>query len=183
MARGSPSAVTRVFLDSGVLLEGLLAPWSASRAVLILSRRRVFKIVLAKYVQGEVEDNLIELLASDARLANETINAYSTLLRLLSPELIPLPNKQEVDRHRHLIRHQADCPRAGLRHDGDSRLVSHHEHTTLHKTGRTTHATEDLHTSRVPNQHSSALVSSTFNLCQSMRNAISNQSFSWSPYH
>ena len=110
MARGNPSAVPRVFLDSGVLLEGLLAPWSASRAVLILSRRRVFKIVLAKYVQGEVEDNLIELLASDSRLANETINAYSTLLRLLSPEFIPLPNQQEVDRYRHLIRHQADVP-------------------------------------------------------------------------
>jgi bifunctional DNA-binding transcriptional regulator/antitoxin component of YhaV-PrlF toxin-antitoxin module len=47
MARASRSAVPRVFLDSGVLLEGLLAPWSASRAVLILSRRRVFKIVLA----------------------------------------------------------------------------------------------------------------------------------------
>lgn len=110
MARGNPSAVPRVFLDSGVLLEGLLAPWSASRAVLILSRRRVFKIVLAKYVQGEVEDNLLELLASDSRLANETVNAYSTLLRLLSPEFISLPNKQEVDRHRHLIRHQADVP-------------------------------------------------------------------------
>ena len=110
MARGNPSAVPRVFLDSGVLLEALLAPWSASRAVLILSRRRVFKIVLAKYVQGEVEDNLIELLASDSRLANETINAYSTLLRLLSPEFIPLPNQQEVDRYRHLIRHQADVP-------------------------------------------------------------------------
>jgi len=92
------------------LLEGLLAPWSASRAVLILSRRRVFKIVLAKYVQGEVEDNLLELLASDSRLANETINAYSTLLRLLSPEFIQLPNKREVHRHRHLIRHQADVP-------------------------------------------------------------------------
>ena len=110
MARGNPFAVPRVFLDSGVLLEGLLAPWSASRAVMILSRRRVFKIVLAKYVQGEVEDNLLELLTSDSRLANDTINAYSTLLRLLSPEFIPLPSKQEVDRHRHLIRHQTDIP-------------------------------------------------------------------------
>ena len=110
MARGNPATVPRVFLDSGVLLEGLLAPWSASRAVLILSRRRVFKIILAKYVQGEVEDNLLELLASDSRLANDTINAYSTLIRLLSPEFSPLPNKQEVDRHRHLIRHQADVP-------------------------------------------------------------------------
>jgi len=110
MGRGNPSSIPRVFLDSGVLLEGLLAPWSASRALLILSRRRVFKIVVGEYVQAEVEDNLLELLASNPRLANETINAYSTLLRLLKPEFIPLPSKQEVDRHRHLIRHQADVP-------------------------------------------------------------------------
>lgn len=62
MASASPAVLPRVFLDSGVLLEGLLAPWSASRAVLVLSRRRVFKIVLAKYVQDEVEENLLELL-------------------------------------------------------------------------------------------------------------------------
>ena len=78
--------------------------------MLILSRRKVFKIILAQYVQGEVEDNLLELLAPDPRLGNETINAYSTLLRLLEPEFIPLPTKQEIDRHRHLIRHQADVP-------------------------------------------------------------------------
>jgi len=83
MGRGNPSSIPKVFLDSGVLLEGLLAPWSASRALLILSRRRVFKIVVGEYVQAEVEDNLLELLASNPRLANETINAYSTLLRLL----------------------------------------------------------------------------------------------------
>ena len=110
MGRGNPSTIPRVFLDSGVLLEGLLAPWSGSRALLILSRRRVFKIILAEYVQGEVEENLLELLASDSRLANETIDAYSTLLQLLEPEFIPLPSKQEIDRHRHLIRHQADVP-------------------------------------------------------------------------
>ena len=110
MGRGNPSTIPRVFLDSGVLLEGLLAPWSASRALLILSRRKVFKIILAEYVQGEVEDNLLELLAPNPRLGNETINAYSTLLRLLEPEFLPLPTKQEVDRHRHLIRHQADVP-------------------------------------------------------------------------
>lgn len=97
-------------MDSGVFLEGLLAPWSASRAVLVLSRRRVFKIILAKYVQGEVEANLLELLASDARLGNEIINVYGTLLRLLDPEYVSLPSKQEVERHRHLIRHQADIP-------------------------------------------------------------------------
>ena len=110
MANGDPAILPRVFLDSGVFLEGLLAPWSASRAVLVLSRRRVFKIVLAKYVQGEVEENLLELLATDARLGNEIINVYATLLRLLDPEYVALPSKQEVERHRHLIRHQADVP-------------------------------------------------------------------------
>jgi len=78
--------------------------------VLVLSRRRVFKIILAKYVQGEVEENLLELLATDARLGNEIINVYATLLRLLDPEYVALPSKPEVERHRHLIRHQADVP-------------------------------------------------------------------------
>jgi len=110
MESGNPSIIPRVFLDSGVLLEGLLAPWSASRAFLILSRRGVFKIILAEYVRGEVEDNLLELLAANPRLADETINAYSTLLRLLRPEIIALPTKQAIDRHRHLIRHQAHVP-------------------------------------------------------------------------
>jgi hypothetical protein len=32
------------------------------------------------------------------------------LLRLLNPELVTLPTKQEINRHRHLIRHQADVP-------------------------------------------------------------------------
>ena len=110
MARGNPSTIPRVFLDSGVVLEGLLATWSAARAVLILARRRVFKILLAEYVQGEVEDNLLDLLKPNPRLGSETINAYSTFLRLLDPEFIPLPTKQEVDQHRHLIRHQSDVP-------------------------------------------------------------------------
>lgn len=110
MASGNPAAPPRVFLDSGVLLEGLLAPWSASRAVLVLSRRRVFKIILAEYVRGEVEENRLQLLSSNPRLASDTINAYGTLLRLIEPEYISLPTQLEVDRHRHLIRHQADVP-------------------------------------------------------------------------
>ena len=69
--------------------------------MLVLSRRRVFKIILAKYVQGEVEENLLELLASDPRIGDDIINVYGTLLRLLDPEFVALPSKQEVERHRH----------------------------------------------------------------------------------
>jgi hypothetical protein len=110
MARGNPSAIPRVFLDSGVLLEGLLAsPWTYFARTILNTLRRD-RIRTAREALHGVEDNLLELLASDSRLANDIINAYSTLLRLLSPEFIPMPIKQEVDRHRHLIRHQTDVP-------------------------------------------------------------------------
>lgn len=110
MGRGNPPSIPRIFLDSGVFLEGILSPWSASRGILILSRRMVFKIILAEYVRGEVEHNLLELLARDPRLANEAIDAFSKLLQLLKPEFVPLPTKEEVDQQRHLIRHQVDVP-------------------------------------------------------------------------
>lgn len=110
MGRRDPPSIPRIFLDSGVLLEGLLAPWSASRAILILSRRRVFRIILAEYIRGEVEDTLLTLLARDPRIANEAIESYDNLLQLLAPESVALPPKEEVHRHRHLIRHQADVP-------------------------------------------------------------------------
>ena len=156
MASGNPAIFPRVFLDSGVFLEGLLAPWSASRAVLVLSRRRVFKIILAKYVQGEVEENLLELLATDARLGNEIINVYATLLRLLDPEYVALPSKQEVERHRHLIRHQADVPVLGLSHQGCSRLVPDHQHAPLQQTSRPAHPAKNLHTARLCQRNQSA---------------------------
>jgi len=55
MARSS--SLLRLFLDSGVVLEALQAPWSVSRAILIYARRGAFSIILAEYVRGEVEDN------------------------------------------------------------------------------------------------------------------------------
>jgi hypothetical protein len=39
----------RIFVDSNVLIEGLFAPWSAARAILILARVGVFRLVLSPY--------------------------------------------------------------------------------------------------------------------------------------
>jgi hypothetical protein len=75
MGRGNPTSLPRIFLDSGVFLEGLLSPWGASRATLILCRRGVCRIILAEYVRGEVGDNLRELLARDPRVATEALDA------------------------------------------------------------------------------------------------------------
>jgi hypothetical protein len=52
----------------------------------------------------------LDLLIVEVGLGSEIINVYGTLLRLLDPEYVALPSKQEVERHRHLIRHQADVP-------------------------------------------------------------------------
>ena len=51
MARSKDPPVPRLFLDSGVWLEGLLAPWSVPRAILIHARRKVFTLILAEYVR------------------------------------------------------------------------------------------------------------------------------------
>ena len=97
-------------MDSEIVLEGLFSPWSASRGVLILCRHRGCRIVLAEYVRGEVEENLLALFATDSQLANEIIDTYDRLLRLLKPERVPSPTKEQIGQHRHLIRHQADVP-------------------------------------------------------------------------
>ena len=55
----------RVFPDSNILIEGLFAPWSASRAILILARTRAFRLVLSPYVEAEVERALLTRLARD----------------------------------------------------------------------------------------------------------------------
>lgn len=40
-------------------------------------------------LKGEVEENLLDLLALDPRSASETIDVYSKLLQLLKPESVP----------------------------------------------------------------------------------------------
>jgi len=110
MARADRPPPLRLFLDSGVVLEGLLVSKSASRAVLVLARSKAFKLVLAEYVHREVEDHLLHLIDRDAVAADEIIDAYVKLLHAVTPETVPLPTREEIDRHRHLIRHQTDVP-------------------------------------------------------------------------
>jgi hypothetical protein len=133
------SAVPRLFLDSGVMLEGLYAPWSVSRAILIHGRRRLVTIILAEYVRNEVENNLLALLATNPQLATDTIDAYDTLLDLLKPEIVPMPTPEEINRARHLIRHQADVPVlvSALKASPDWLLTTNTRHFTPEVAART----------------------------------------------
>jgi predicted nucleic acid-binding protein len=100
----------RVFVDSNVLIEGLFAPWSASRAILILARAGVFRLVLSPYVEAEVERALLKRLARDSEEGSRLIDDYALALKLLAPERTERITREEFDSHRSLIRHINDVP-------------------------------------------------------------------------
>jgi len=100
----------RVFIDSNVLIEGLFAPWSASRAILILARSGIFRLVLSPYVETEVERALLQQLARNADEGSRLIDDYALALTLLSPERTERITREELDSHRSWIRHLNDVP-------------------------------------------------------------------------
>jgi predicted nucleic acid-binding protein len=100
----------RVFADSNVLVEGLFSPWSASRAILILARVRLFRLVLSPYVEKEVERALLRRLDIDYEAGSRLIDDYALAMQLLDPERLDRITKAEFDAHRHLIRHINDVP-------------------------------------------------------------------------
>ena len=101
----------RLFLDSNVLLAGIVSPWGLDKAALSLCAARVCKLVLAEAVRDEVERNLIfhaQALASVE--AGEIVEQYRRLIQLSDPEIISYPTVALVHSSRHLIRHGADVP-------------------------------------------------------------------------
>jgi predicted nucleic acid-binding protein len=100
----------RVFPDSNVLIEGLFAPWSASRAILILARARAFRLVLSPYVEAEVERALLNRLARDPAEGSRLIDDYALALTLLAPERVDRITREELEAHRTSIRHVHDVP-------------------------------------------------------------------------
>jgi len=100
----------RVFPDSNVLIEGLFAPWSASRAILILARARAFRLVLSPYVEAEVERALLNRLTGDPSEGARLIDDYALALTLLTPERVDRITGEELQAHRTSIRHVHDVP-------------------------------------------------------------------------
>jgi predicted nucleic acid-binding protein len=101
----------RLFLDSNVLMGGIVSTWGLDKAALSLCAARVCKLVLAETVRDEVEDNLLFHAQSLPSIqANELIEQYHGLVKLTNPEIIPYPAAPLVHSSRHLIRHAADVP-------------------------------------------------------------------------
>jgi predicted nucleic acid-binding protein len=107
----SPRRRIRLFLDSNVLLGGIVSPWGLDKATLSLCAAKVCKLVLAEVVRDEVEENLLihtERLPS--RDAQQLIEDYHRLIKLTDPELVRYPDTALVRSSRHLIRHASDVP-------------------------------------------------------------------------
>ena len=101
----------RLFLDSNVLMGGIVSPWGLDKATLSLCAAKVCKLVLAEVVRDEVEENLLLHAERLPTLdADQLIEEYRHLIKLTNPELVPYPSQDLVGASRHLIRHAADVP-------------------------------------------------------------------------
>jgi predicted nucleic acid-binding protein len=101
----------RLFLDSNVLTGGIVCSWGLDKATLSLCAAKVCKLVLAEVVRDEVEENLLSHAQRLAALdADQVIEDYRRLIKLINPEVVPYPSREMVRSSRHLIRHASDVP-------------------------------------------------------------------------
>lgn len=101
----------RLFLDSNVLLGGIIAEWGLDKAVLSLCAAKIARLVLAEAVRDEIEENLLlHAQRLPAAEADKLIENYRRLIDLTSPEMVPYPDLAAVRKGRNLIRHEANVP-------------------------------------------------------------------------
>lgn len=91
---------TRLFLDAGVILEGCLASWGASKAVLILATIRAnTTVVLAEAIEREVQRSIARKSASlDQAAAQAVTEAVAGWFDRVRIERHPLPPLDEINR-------------------------------------------------------------------------------------
>lgn len=123
---------TRVFPDTNVFVEGLVSDWSAPRAILILARLKVFRLLLSPYVKAEIEEVLLRRLTADYAEGGKLIESYQKMLELLDPELLPGLTTDEIRHHRAMIRHGSDVPVlvTAIKSKPDWLITSNTEHFT-----------------------------------------------------
>jgi predicted nucleic acid-binding protein len=100
-----------LFLDSNVLLAGIISKWGLDKAVLSLCAARLCKLVLAECVRDEVERNLLHRAQRlPSRESDKRTAHYHRLITLTHPALVPYPSPAQVRENRRLIRHAAEVP-------------------------------------------------------------------------
>jgi len=105
----------RLFLDTGVLIDGFFDPWGPCKGVLILATSRgQFRVVVAEPVAEEFRPNTEKKLARLSEDEVATVRASITgWFGRARPERAPWPLEADLLAHAGLIttvRHRSDMP-------------------------------------------------------------------------
>lgn len=120
-----PAAPARLFLDTGVMIEGLYSSWGVSKAVLIhATQRDLYTIVLAEAVERELRRNV----------AGRAVVDLAGWLRRVRLERWPALSPTDVQGYQQallpVLRHVNDLPAvvAAVRTQSDWVISSNREH-------------------------------------------------------
>ncbi|MGH9759800.1 MAG: hypothetical protein ACREDR_48770, partial [Blastocatellia bacterium] len=107
----SGSRPLRVFVDSNVLINAVVAKWGLNKAILSICAAGICNLVLSVGVKEEVENALlVKVSPLEKVVGDEILAGCDKFVFLARPEVVPRPAKSKVDESRHLIRHQSDVP-------------------------------------------------------------------------
>jgi hypothetical protein len=136
----------RLFLDSCVLIEGILSPWSSSRGVLISGRASLFTFVLAEIVIEETERALTLKLGRQYPGKSIPSQDLALLLKRLNIERAPhvslargireSPNVDSTPERR-------SCHCGGP--ESEARLVADNKYQTLRRNCDKAHGVANRH--------------------------------------
>jgi len=113
---GASTRPLRLFLDTGVIIEGCLGSWGAAKAVLILATIRTnWIVVLAEAIERELQAVIARKTAAlspdDAQAVAESVAGWMNRVRM---ERWPLPSATDLDAAAPtvlpLLRHVHDLP-------------------------------------------------------------------------
>jgi predicted nucleic acid-binding protein len=124
----------RIFLDSNIIIKGLISQWTAAHALVALCAANVFKLMLAMEVQQEVTVNLLRLAQDIKRpkIDQKILHLYQMWVSACRPERIRLMKQAEIDAAEPLIAHAHDAPilAAAIHAQPDFLLTDNRRHFT-----------------------------------------------------
>lgn len=101
--------MARVFLDSGVFMQGISANWGAAKAILILGASGVFSVETSEVVVFEIE---VALARNGVSTGPDS--EFARLIRELKLVIHPRPSEEAVrdgiKEYLPIVRHMADIP-------------------------------------------------------------------------
>lgn len=95
--------IPELFLDSSVLMAGIISPQGASRVLLLLAEDQKIRITISEQVIIEIERNI-------ARKIPKILNYAREMILQSQIKIVRDPSKMDVLQHMDWISHPADVP-------------------------------------------------------------------------